>query len=52
MRAAVLVINAPEYVKAAEIVTRALNAGFVTVMLEGRCTDEYLAEAGDDADVH
>ncbi|MGN6169129.1 MAG: family 1 glycosylhydrolase, partial [Solirubrobacteraceae bacterium] len=47
--AAVPVIDTPEHVKAAEIATRELNAAFLTVMLEGRYTDAYLAEAGTDA---
>jgi beta-glucosidase len=46
IRVAVPVINAPEYVTAAEKATREGNAGFMTVMLEGRYTSEYLAEAG------
>jgi beta-glucosidase len=46
IRVAVPIIDAPEYVEAAERATRAANAGFTTVMLEGRYTDEYLAEAG------
>jgi beta-glucosidase len=49
MRVAVPVIDTPEYVKAAEMATRDRNAGFITVMLEGRYTDAYLAEAGGDA---
>jgi len=46
IRVAVPGIDAPDYVEAAETATRAMNAGFTTVMLEGRYTDEYLAEAG------
>jgi beta-glucosidase len=42
-------IDTPENVRAAEIATRELNAGYLTVMLEGRYTDRYLAEAGKDA---
>ena len=49
IRVAVPVIDAPDYVKAAETVTRERNAGFMTVMLEGRYTDAYLEEAGGDA---
>jgi len=49
IRVAVPVIDAPEYIEAAEKVTRERNAGFMTVMLEGRYTDEYLAEAGGDS---
>jgi beta-glucosidase len=46
IRVAVPVIDAPEYVQAAEAATRERNAGFMTVMLEGRYTDAYLATAG------
>ena len=42
-------IDTSEYVKAAETATRELNAPFLTVMLEGRYTDAYLAEAGANA---
>jgi hypothetical protein len=38
-----------EDVEAAEKATRDRNAGFMTVMLEGRYTDAYLAEAGGDS---
>jgi hypothetical protein len=40
------VVDTPKYVKAAEAATRERNAGFMTVLLEGRYTDGYLAEAG------
>jgi beta-glucosidase len=43
---AVPVIDTPEHGKAAETAMREINAGFATVMLEGRYTDAYLAEAG------
>ena len=46
IRIAVPVIDTPEHVKAAEAATRERNAGFMTVMLEGRYTEAYLAEAG------
>jgi beta-glucosidase len=46
IRVAVPIMDAPEYVEAAERATRERNAGFMTVMLEGRYTDEYLASAG------
>lgn len=42
-------IETPENIKAAEIATRELNAPFLTVMLEGKYTDNYLKEAGKDA---
>jgi beta-glucosidase len=43
------VIETPEHVKAAGIAMRELNAGYLTVMLEGRYTDAFLAGAGADA---
>jgi beta-glucosidase len=46
IRVAVPIMDAPEYVEAAERATREQNAGFMTVMLEGRYTDAYLAAAG------
>jgi beta-glucosidase len=46
IRVAVPIIDAPAYVRAAEAATRERNAGFMTVMLEGRYTDAYLAAAG------
>jgi beta-glucosidase len=46
IRVAVPVVDAPEYIEAAEKATRERNAGFTTVMLEGAYTDEYLAEDG------
>jgi beta-glucosidase len=46
IRVVVPVIDAPEHVQAAEAATREHNAGFMTVMLEGRYTDAYLAAAG------
>jgi beta-glucosidase len=49
MRVGVPVIDAPDYVSAAEMVTRERNAGFITAMLEGRYTDAYLEAAGRDA---
>jgi beta-glucosidase len=52
IRVAIPVMNTPEYVKAAETATRERNAGFMTVMLEGRYTDAYLAEAGGDAPIY
>jgi beta-glucosidase len=49
VRVAVPVIDEPAYVKAAEKATRERNAGFTTAMLEGKYTEEYLAEAGGDS---
>jgi beta-glucosidase len=46
IRVAVPIMDTPEYVAAAEQATREGNAGFMTVMLEGRYTDAYLASAG------
>jgi len=42
-------IATPENIRAAELATREANAPYLTVMLEGRYTDAYLAEAGADA---
>jgi beta-glucosidase len=42
-------IETPENIKAAGIAMRELNAGYLTVMLEGRYTDAFLATAGADA---
>jgi beta-glucosidase len=49
MSAAVPAIGAPDYIAAAQAATRELNAPYMTVMLEGRYTDAYLANAGADA---
>jgi beta-glucosidase len=43
------VIDAPEHVRAAETVTRHLNARFLDVMQTGRYSDSYLKESGKDA---
>jgi len=47
--AAVPVIETAENIAAAERATRELNAGYLTVMLEGRYTDAFLSSAGPDA---
>jgi beta-glucosidase len=39
-------IETPANIRAAEIATRELNAGYLTVMLEGKYTDAFLASAG------
>ena len=46
---AVPAIETPENIKAAEIATREMNAGYLTVILEGKYTERYLAAAGNDA---
>jgi beta-glucosidase len=46
---AVPAIDTPEYVKAAEVATREMNAAYLTVMLEGQYTDAYLAQSGEAA---
>jgi beta-glucosidase len=46
MSVAVPAIGSPDCVAAAEAATRELNAPYMTVMLEGRYTDAYLAKAG------
>src|SRR5450755_509539 len=47
--ACVPAIDTPENIRAAEIATRELNAGYLNVMLEGRYTDAFLAYAGKNA---
>ncbi len=42
-------IDTPAHVRAAEIATRELNGGYLTVMLEGQYIDGFLAQAGKDA---
>src|SRR2546421_13019226 len=42
-------VETPANIRAAEIATRELNAGYLTLMLEGKYTDAYLAQAGNDA---
>jgi beta-glucosidase len=42
-------IETPANIRAAEIATRELNAGYLTVMLEGKYTDGFLAYAGENA---
>jgi len=46
---AVPAIETHENIKAAEIATREMNAGYLTVILGGKYTDAYLAAAGNDA---
>jgi beta-glucosidase len=46
---AVPAIETPENIRAAQTATREMNAGYLTVLLEGRYTDAYLAAAGKDA---
>ncbi|TKW77689.1 MAG: glycosyl hydrolase family protein, partial [Bradyrhizobium icense] len=38
-------VETPENIRAAEIATRELNAGYLTVMMEGKYTDAYAASA-------
>jgi beta-glucosidase len=47
--AALPAVETPENIRAAGIATREMNASYLTVMLEGRYTDAYLAAAGADA---
>jgi beta-glucosidase len=42
-------IETPANIRAAEIATRELNAGYLTAILEGKYTDGFLAYAGDNA---
>jgi len=46
---AVPLVETPEAIAAAEHAMRELNAGYLTVILEGRYTEAYLASAGADA---
>ena len=46
---AVPAVETIENIRAAELATRELNAPYLTVMMEGRYTDAYLATAGRDA---
>jgi beta-glucosidase len=43
------VIETAQHITAAENYTREINAGYLTVILEGRYTDRFLASAGGDA---
>ena len=47
--AGVPIIETPEHIAAAERYTREINAGYLTVMLEGRYTDAFLSSCGADA---
>lgn len=47
--ACVPAIDTPENIRAAEIATRELNAGFLNVILDGHYTEPFLAWAGQDA---
>ncbi|MGY3582976.1 beta-glucosidase [Bradyrhizobium sp. USDA 4341] len=47
--ACVPAINTPENIRATEIATRELNAGFLGVVLEGKYTEGFLQYAGADA---
>jgi beta-glucosidase len=47
--AAVPIIETPEHIAAATKAMREINAGYLTVIMEGRYTDAYLAHAGADA---
>jgi beta-glucosidase len=51
MTICVPVIETPEHIAAAERATREVNAQYMTVMMEGKYTDAYLAAAGADAPV-
>ena len=43
------IIETPDHIKAARTAMRELNAGYLTVMLEGKYTDAFLSQAGADA---
>jgi beta-glucosidase/6-phospho-beta-glucosidase/beta-galactosidase len=42
-------IETPENIQAAEVATRELNAGYLTLMLEGKYTEAFLAHNGEKA---
>jgi beta-glucosidase len=46
VNAAVPLIDSPEHVRAAEVATRELNATSLTVMMEGKYLETFLARAG------
>lgn len=46
---AVPFVETPDNIKAAEIATREINAGYMTVIMEGKYTDAFLKKAGADA---
>jgi beta-glucosidase len=46
---AVPLIETPKHIEAAQAATREYNAPYLIVMLEGRYTDAYLAQVGQDA---
>jgi beta-glucosidase len=43
------IIETPEHINATRTAMREVNAGYLTVMLEGEYTDAFLAQAGTDA---
>jgi len=43
------IIETPDHIKATRTAMRELNAGYLTVMLEGKYTDAFLSQAGADA---
>jgi beta-glucosidase len=43
------IIDTPENIKASEIAMREVNAGYLTVIMEGKYTDKFLKKAGADA---
>jgi len=49
MEVCIPAIETPENIRAAEMASRELNAGYLTVMLEGEYREGYLAQVGKDA---
>lgn len=47
--ACVPLVETPDNIRASETATREMNAGYLTVMLEGKYTDAFLAYAGGNA---
>ncbi len=46
---AVPAIETPDTIRAAEVLTREMNAPYLTILLEGKYTDKYLASTGKNA---
>ncbi|MFX4778184.1 family 1 glycosylhydrolase, partial [Acinetobacter baumannii] len=49
VKVAIPFYESPENIKAAEAATRELNAGYMTVIMEGKYTDAFLKKAGANA---
>lgn len=49
LKVALPYIETPEHIKAASIATREINAGYLSVIMEGKYTDTFLKNAGSNA---